>query len=156
MARYKGTVSSPHSAAEVWSYLADLRSAGQWDPSVDEVRLVSGTPRTVGAGYELAVSFLGGRVVLPYVTAAVNPPVGVVFTAETGSISVRDEATIRPDATGGSSVTWDAELRLKGVRRLLEPLLRVAFNRVGARAENGLRDLLGQAEVPQLREVTRV
>ena len=50
-----------------------------------------------------------------------EPPTRVVFAAETESVSVRDEARIRPIADGGSSVVWDAELRLKGARRLLRP-----------------------------------
>jgi hypothetical protein len=155
MPRYSATVNSPHPAADVWSYLSDLRSVAEWDPSVDEVRLISRGPRRVGARYELEVSFLRNRVCLPYVTAAANPPVRLVFTAQTASVSVRDEAEIRPLPTGGSSVTWDAELRLKGVRRLLDPLLRPAFNRVGARAKAGLRDRLSQAELPMPREVAR-
>jgi hypothetical protein len=153
MARYSATVNSPHPAHDVWSYLSDLRSVGEWDPSVDGVRLVSGEPGRVGARYELEVTFLRNRVCLPYVTEAAKPPARLIFTAETASVSVRDEAEVRPLPTGGSSVTWDAELRLKGARRLLDPLLRPAFNRVGARAEAGLRDRLNQAEMPMTREV---
>ena len=43
-------------------------------PSVEDVRLTSGEPRTVGARYELEVSFLGSRLSLPYVTVEVEPP----------------------------------------------------------------------------------
>ena len=142
MARYTGTVSSPHSPAEVWSYLADLRSVAEWDPSVEEVRLDSGDPATVGARYQLEVGFLGGRITLPYVTVAAEPPHRVVFAAETPSVAIRDEARVLPITDGGSSVVWDADLRLKGVRRVLDPLLRLAFNRVGQRAARGLSERL--------------
>jgi hypothetical protein len=152
MARYTGTVTSPHPTQEVWSYLADLRSVAEWDPSVDEVRLLSGEPRTVGARYQLEVSFLGNRVSLPYVTVTAESPARVVFAAETKSVIVRDEARIRSMADGGSSVTWDADLRLKGARRLIDPLLRVAFNRVGGRGARGLNERLNEIAPPRLLE----
>jgi hypothetical protein len=144
MARYKGTVTSPHAAAEIWSYLADLRSIAEWDPSVEEIQLVSGDPGTVGARYQLGVGFLRSRVSLSYVTVTAEPPTRVVFTAETESVMVRDEARMLPLADGGSSVVWDAELRLKGARRLLDPLLQLAFNRLGSRAARGLAERLNE------------
>ena len=51
MARYTGTVDAPHSAEEVWHYLADLRSVGEWDPSVDERR--AGRRRAANRGRAL-------------------------------------------------------------------------------------------------------
>ena len=155
MARYTETVTSPHAPGEIWSYLADLRSIAEWDPSVEGIRLVSGDPGTIGARYQLEVSFLGGRVSLPYVTVTVEPPSRVIFAAETESVMVRDEARIRPIADGGSSVVWDADLRLKGARRLLDPLLRLAFNRLGNRAARGLSVRLNEATVPNPIEEAR-
>lgn len=155
MARYTGTVTSPHAPAEIWSYLADLRSIAEWDPSVEGIRLVSGDPGTIGARYQLEVSFLGGGVSLPYVTVTVEPPSRVVFAAETESVMVRDEARIRPIADGGSTVFWDAELRLQGARRLFDPLLRLAFNRLGNRAARGLSERLNEATVSNPLEEAR-
>jgi hypothetical protein len=154
MARYTGTVTSPHSAAEIWSYLADLRSIAEWDPSVEEVRLVSGNPGAIGARYQLDVSFLGGGVSLTYVTVTVEPPSRVVFAAETESVTVRDEARIRALPDGGSTVVWDAELRLKRAR-LLDPLLRLAFNRLGSRAARGLSERLNEPTLSHALEGAR-
>lgn len=142
MARFTGTVQSHRRAEEVWHYLADLRSVAEWDPSVDRVVLIDGEPRTLSARYELEVSFRGKSLALPYRTVEVDPPHRVVFTAGTDSVSVRDEARIEPAGPEGSRVIWDAELRLRGFRRLLEPLLRPAFNRIGKAAENGLAERL--------------
>jgi carbon monoxide dehydrogenase subunit G len=155
MARYTATVTSPHPAAEVWGYLADLRSIAEWDPSVEKIRLVSGDPEKVGARYQLEVSFLGSRVSLPYVAVTVEPPTRLVFAAESESVVVRDEARIRPNADGGTSLTWDAELRLKGVRRLLDPLLRLAFNRLGSQAARGLSERVNELTMPHSVEQAR-
>ena len=47
------------------------------------------------------------------------------------------------DDGGGSLVTYDAELTLKGLLGLADPLLAMAFERIGRRAERGLVDALG-------------
>jgi carbon monoxide dehydrogenase subunit G len=147
MARYTGTVEGPHSAEEVWHYLADLRSAEEWDPSVDEVELVGGEPRTEGARYDLEVRFGGRGINLPYRVAEVDPPHRVVFEAETGSVLVRDEARIEPRGPAASSVTWDADLRLRGIGRLLDLPLRAIFHRVGEKARKGLGERLHKPEL---------
>ncbi len=142
MARYKGIVEAPHSAEEVWHYLADLRSVGEWDPSVESVTLVGGEPRTDSARYELEVSSRGRSITLPYRVVVAEPPHRVVFAAESESVSVRDEARIEPTGPGASRVTWDADLRLRGIRKLLELPLRAFFNRLGENAEKGLSERL--------------
>lgn len=143
MARFTGTVTAAHPQDEVWSYLADLRRIRQWDPSVADVRLVSGEPGTVGSRYDLDVTFLGRTVTLAYETVVSEPPHRIVFAAETDSLSVVDEALILP-LPAGSRATWNASLRLKGARQVLELPLRVAFARLGGRAEAGLRKRLGE------------
>jgi carbon monoxide dehydrogenase subunit G len=142
MARYTGTVDAPHSAEEVWRYLADLRSVGEWDPSVEDVRLVDGEVRTTDARYDLQVNFRGRTLSLPYRVAEVDPPHRVVFTARSESVTVRDEARIESLGPGSSRVTWDADLRLRGIRRLFELPLRAFFSRLGANAERGLSERL--------------
>jgi carbon monoxide dehydrogenase subunit G len=142
MARYTGTVDAPHSAEAVWSYLADLRSIGEWDPSVESVQLTSGEPRTETARYQLEVSFRGRTISLPYRVVEVDRPNRVVFAAETDEVSVRDEARIEPVGVGNSRVTWDADLRLKGIRKVFEPLLRTLFHRLGENARRGLGERL--------------
>jgi uncharacterized protein YndB with AHSA1/START domain len=144
MASYTATVEAPHSAEEVWHYLADLRSVEEWDPSVDEVELTGGEPRTDGARYQLDVRFRGRRITLPYRIVEVDPPHRVVFAAETDSVVVRDEARIDPRGPSASSVTWDAELRLRGIRKLLDLPVRAIFNRLGEDAKEGLGERLCQ------------
>ena len=155
MARYTGTVEAPHSAEEVWHYLADLRSVKEWDPSVDVVELVGGEPRTKGARYDLEVRFRGRGITLPYRIVAVDPPHRVVFEAETGSVSVRDVARIERQGSAASRVTWDADLRLRGIRRALELPLRAIFHRVGKDAEEGLRERLREPELGRPSEQVR-
>jgi len=142
MARYTGTVEAPHSPEEVWHYLADLRSIREWDPSVKAVELTGGEPRTEGARYDLEVSFRGRSVTLRYRIAKVDPPHRVVFTAETDAVLIRDEARIDAIGESASRVTWAAELRLRGVRRLFDLPLGAIFDRLGDDARRGLGERL--------------
>ena len=71
----------------------------------------------------------------------------MVFEAETDWVSVRDEARIEPKGPAASSVTWDADLRLRGIRRVLDLPLRAIFHRVGEDARNGLRERLCKSEL---------
>lgn len=156
MARYIGTVDAPHSAEEVWNYLADLRSIREWDPSVDSVELTGGEPRAEGASYELEVRFRGRSITLPYRIVEVDPPHRVVFAAQTEEVSVRDEARIDAVGEGASRVTWEADLRLRGIRRLFDLPLRGFFDRLGEDARKGLgerlrKPVLGESVV-QVRE----
>jgi uncharacterized protein YndB with AHSA1/START domain len=155
MARYSGTVEAGHSAEEVWSYLADLRSLREWDPSVEHVELTAGEPRTDGARYELEVRFRGRTLSLPYRVVEVDPPRRVVFEAETEAVSVRDEACIDPVGASSSLVTWNADLRLKGIRKVLELPLRPLFNRIGWDAERGLGERLRKPVLAPDREPVR-
>jgi hypothetical protein len=72
----------------------------------------------------------------------VDPPRRVVFTAGTDSVSIRDEARIEPIGPSASTVTWNADLRLRGIRRVIDLLLRAPFRRIGQNAERGLGERL--------------
>ena len=100
---------------------------------------------TVGARYELDVRFMGRTVTLPYETKTADPPHRVTFEAETGAMSIVDEAVVVP-APSGTKVTWTGALDLRGARRALDPLLQLAFGRLGKRAEDGLRERLNAAD----------
>ena len=90
------------------------------------------------------MSFAGRTVTLPYETVESERPRRVVFEAQTGSMSIRDEATVS-ELAAGSGVSWKASLRPLGIRRLLDPVLQLAFGRLGRRAEEGLRERLAAA-----------
>ena len=66
-----------------------------------------------------------------------------MFLGENATVVSRDRITFETIPTG-TRVSYDADLRLKGPLRLADPLLGVAFNRVGGRALAGLRKVLGR------------
>ena len=54
-----------------------------------------------------------------------------------------DTMTLTPVEGGGTELTYRAEFTFKGASRLVAPLLRPAFRRLGDGAEKGLREALG-------------
>ncbi len=142
MARYRTTVESPAPAADVFAYLADFASVALWDPGVRSAELVSGTTGTTGAWYRVVTVFLGRPLPLEYEVLSADPPSGqyagrVELEAHTADFRSHDVITVTPTDTG-CSVTYDADLALKGLRRPFDPLLRVAFSVIGDRARRGL------------------
>jgi carbon monoxide dehydrogenase subunit G len=139
MARYTTTVQSNRSREEVFDYLANFANASEWDPGVVSAENLTGQPIGAGSQFRLMCRFSGRQFPLVYRITAFETPSRVVFEADQGNISSVDE--IRFVARDeGTSVTYEASLRVTGpLGRLVDPLLAIAFRRIGGRAEVGLR-----------------
>lgn len=140
MAHYRTTIPSTLSTPDALAYLADFTSAATWDPSVVEARRLDDGPIAPGARF-LIVSRVNGRdVPLEYEIVQLDAH-QVVLRAESARLVGVDVITVEP-APGGSSVTYDADIALKGAARLLDPLLALLFRRMAGRAAGGLRTAL--------------
>lgn len=138
MARYVTTIDSPRSRDELFPYLADFSNAAEWDPGVAAAERLGGEgPVALGEEFTLMVRAVRGETPLTYRVTAIEPPQSVTFRAESGLLISLDTITFEEHG-GGTRVRYDADLRLKGPLRLAEPLLRVAFSRIGDRARDGL------------------
>ena len=137
MARYQATLNSPDSREALFDYLADFRSAAEWDPGVKAARLRAGEPGKAGAEFEITSRFAGRDVPLVYRAVEVDRPRRVLLVAESSSLV--DEYD-----DGGTAVTYPADLRLRGPLRLFDPVLQVLFNRIGDNARDGLAEKLAQ------------
>jgi len=157
MARYTTTISSSLSPEAAFAELADFSSAQRWDPGVvSAVRIDDGEvddgeidegPLRVGSRFHLVARFGGRDVPLDYEIVELEPPRKVTFRAENRTVVSRDTITFEPrGGTGstvtGSTVTYDADLRLKGLLRLADPVFALMFRRIGDRARDGLRAAL--------------
>lgn len=146
MARYVATVDSAWDREVAFAYLADFASISDWDPGVARSeRLGDGDPLAVGARVEVISSFLGREVPLVYEIVEIDPPRRVLLRAETSTITSLDEMTFDLRPGGGTLVTYDADLSMKGPARLAELPMRLAFRRLGDNARDGLRDRLAEA-----------
>lgn len=139
MARYVTTIPSRRSPADTFAYMADFSNVAEWDPSVLRAAHLDGDAVRQGARFEVAVGFLGREVALTYELVEYDAAArrAVLRGSNATTISV-DTITVADDA----AVTYDATLRLRGPAQLLDPLVQLAFRRLGDNAADGLRRVL--------------
>ena len=142
MARYTATVETSWDRETAFAYLADFANIADWDPGVVRARRLDGEPLDADARFEVTTSYMGRESVLVYETVAIEAPRRIVLRAETGTFTSLDEMTFDHRPGGGTLVTYDADLAMKGVARLAELPMRLAFRRIGDAARDGLRSRL--------------
>ena len=143
MARYEASVETRWTREEAFAYLSDFSTSAEWDPGVVEAERAGGATTGHGAEFRLVARFLGRTTALTYRTIEHEPPSAVTFLGENATVTSRDRITFDTIPTG-TRITYVADLRLKGPLRLADPLLALAFNRVGDRALAGLREVLAR------------
>lgn len=144
MARYRASIETLWTPDEAFAYLSDFSTSAEWDPGVVEAERVATNPVGPGTEFRLVAEFLGRRTPLTYRVVEYEPPSAVAFLGENSSVISHDRITFQQATATGTRVIYDAELRLKGLLRLADPLLGLAFNRVGDRALAGLHAALGR------------
>ena len=147
MARYAASIETQWTQEEAFAYLSDFSTSAEWDPGVVEAERVGGGAvgrGVVGEGTEfrLVAEFLGRKTPLTYRVVECEPSRAVTFVGENATVVSHDRITFETIPTG-TRVSYDADLGLKGLLRLADPLLALAFNHVGERALAGLREVLG-------------
>jgi len=142
MARYKATVDTPHHPDEAFAYLSDFSTTAEWDPGVLEAERLGDAPVAEGSEFQLVADFLRRKTTLTYSIVEYDPPNAVTFRGENSSVVSLDRITFER-SDGGTRITYDADLALKGPFRIADPLLALAFKRVGDRALAGMRKTLG-------------
>ena len=141
MARYHASVDTQQAPAEVFNHLSNFSTAAEWDPGVVEAERLSDAPLGEGALFRLVARFMGRRTSLTYRIVEYDQPRAVTFLGENATVTSLDRMVFE-SAGAGTRLTYDADLRLKGPLRILDPLLQVAFRRTGDRALAGLQRVL--------------
>ena len=139
MARYVMSVRTPMAPADAFAYLSDLSRFDEWDPGISRADQVEGDGPGEGAVYELDAS----GTTLRYEVELFEPPRVLRARARSTFITSVDTIGVEPDDDApGSVVTYDADLSLNGLLRIGDPLLGLAFGRIGDRAAKGLTEKL--------------
>lgn len=147
MPRYVVRIRTSISAAEAFEYTANLTNLTEWDPGVDRAEQAIGEGPGPSAMYDVTVKLPFRTMTLRYETVAYNGPANTM-TAIAKHALMTSKDTISVEADGaGSIVTYDAELKLNGLLGLGNPLLGLAFNRIGDRAAAGLLKALSGERV---------
>lgn len=141
MMRIDRTVETSTPASEVFDFLADFTNTEQWDPGTVRTQRISGDGG-VGTAYANTSRFLGRNTDLTYVVETYEPGKRIVLRGENKTVVAHDTMTFVPTATGGTSVRYVAEFELKGMAKMVAPLLTPAFTRLGDDASDQMRATL--------------
>ncbi len=137
MAHYHATIDSLRGPEETFDYLAMFSNAAHWDPGVLSGEQLDPGPVRLGTRFRLVVPFLGRRLPLTYVVTRYSPHRVVALDAASRLLHSADRIEVAANGDG-AWVSYDADVRLQGPLRLLDPLLRRGFRAVGDRATAGL------------------
>ena len=143
MAHYNVTLPSSHSQELVFQYLANFSSVQEWDPSVLEAKSLN-EPYCVGAKFLVVVRFLGRETPFEYETIEYEEGQRIVLRAQSKTVTSLDTITVNAQPDGGSTVTYDALLDLRGVFQVFNPILQLLFQKLGDNAKTGLSEKINQ------------
>ena len=124
----------------VYGYLSDFTTTTEWDPGT-VVTVTQHGDGGVGTTYLNTSTFLGRKTQLTYIVREFVPGERIRLRGENKTVTAVD--TFR-SVNAGTEVTYTAEFTFKGPSRLLAPLLRPAFERLGTQAQAGMRTALDQ------------
>jgi Polyketide cyclase / dehydrase and lipid transport len=145
MAHYVARIPVAVTRSAAFDHLSRFDRAAEWDPGVESGEMLTPEPVRVGSRFLLVARFLGRRVPLEYEITDLERDERIVLRAETRSVRSVDTITFEDD-DHGAVVVYDARLVLKGPGRLADPLLSLAFRRIGDRAAAGLRQCLSAVQ----------
>jgi carbon monoxide dehydrogenase subunit G len=149
MARYRAALDTPREREDLFAYLSDFSTTQEWDPGVIQAERLNDAAVGERTEFRLVAEFLGRKTALTYRIVEYDPPRAVTFRGENATVSSNDRITFET-VGNGTRITYDAELALKGPLRIADPLLRLAFKRVGDRALAGLTERLAPARLDEL------
>ncbi len=127
---------------KVFAYLSDFTTTTEWDPGTVKTVLATGDGG-FGTEYLNTSTFAGRETQLTYVVQELVPNQRISLRGENKTVIAHDTMTFR--ATGNDTeVTYTADFTFKGIARLIAPLMKPAFTRLGDEAETGMAAALAQ------------
>ncbi len=134
---FSQTIEVPVTPDVAFAYVSDFANAHLWDPGVAESRRVDDGPLGVGSQFELIAVFRGRRQTFLYTVTVFDPQRRIVLSGE-GAKATSVDTVAFSVSEAGTSIAYQADIRLKGARRVAEPFMRGMFTKMGEDALAGL------------------
>lgn len=128
---------------DAFAFVADFANASKWDPGVATSEQVGSGPVRVGARYKLGVRMAGRVAPMDYTITELDAPRRVVLAGEGSGVSAIDDITFEASGTG-TTIRYTADIRLRGLMRLLTPFAGGAFRRLAQNARDGMQRALDE------------
>ena len=141
--RVQRTVTVEKPLEKVFAYLSDFTTTTEWDPGTVRTILTSGDGG-FGTEYLNTSTFAGRQTQLTYVVQDLVPNWHITLRGENKTVIAHDTMTFRENGGGQTEVTYTADFTFKGIARLIAPLMKPAFTRLGNEAETGMAQALSR------------
>jgi uncharacterized protein YndB with AHSA1/START domain len=141
---------------QVFAYLSDFTTTTEWDPGTVQTVRTTGDG-DVGTEYHNTSTFGGRQTQLTYVMQDLVPNQRIALRGENATVVAHDTMTFRTfqtfrtaqgtasaTAIDSTEVTYTADFTFKGIARLVAPLMKPAFTRLGNQAESGMAQALAR------------
>jgi carbon monoxide dehydrogenase subunit G len=143
MAVLKERIDTSLSIDDAFAFVADFANSAQWDPGVATSEALDDGGLRIGARYQLGVR-MGSRVSpMTYTVTVLDAPRRVVLAGEGSGVSAIDDIAFESTADG-TTIHYTADIRLRGVLRLLTPFAGGSFRRLASNASTGMRRALDE------------
>lgn len=134
------TVNPP--PADVVDYLKDFSNAEQWDPGTRSCKRTGSGPIGDGASWHNVSKIVGVTAELDYTLDKLIDRT-LVFVGKNKSATSVDTITV--DAFGaGSVITYRADLTMHGPAKLLDPVMKLVFEKLANDTEKQMTDVLNK------------
>jgi carbon monoxide dehydrogenase subunit G len=134
------TVTPPPSV--VIGYLQDFSHAEEWDPGTERCTRDDSGPVAVGSTWHNVSKIAGVSTELTYELTELTDE-RIVFVGRNDTATSTDTITVLPHE-GGSEVTYEAVIEMKGAAKLAAPVIKLVFEKIGSDTEEDLTVVLNR------------
>jgi len=130
--------------AVVVDYLKDFGNAEEWDPGTESCTRVDSGPVQAGSTWRNVSRIAGVSTELTYTLQTLTDDTIVLVGANDTARSV-DTITVAPGPDGGGSrVTYEAVIELKGAAKVADPIMKIVFEKIGSDTEDDMTTVLNR------------
>jgi carbon monoxide dehydrogenase subunit G len=126
--------------AAVVDYLKDFANAEDWDPGTQTCTRTDSGAVAEGAAWHNVSNIFGVKAELTYVLRELTDD-KVVFVGTNKSSTSTDTISVVPDGTG-SKLTYHADLEMNGAAKLLNPVMKLVFEKLANDTEKQMVTVL--------------
>jgi hypothetical protein len=116
---------------QAFLWLSDLGNLPKWQTGVFRSEIITPPPMRVGTRFRETFRVRGLRMTAECEVTALTAPRTFGFTADGPQMAYRSEISFEP-VRGGTKITGRSAARMRGLWRLLEPLVKAESRREGA------------------------
>ena len=146
MSRTFSVSPTPH---QVVDYLKDFGNAVEWDPGTQECTRIDNGPIVQGASWRNVSKILGVTAELTYTLETLSDS-NLVFVGKNKSATSSEKIYV--DATDkGSVITYRNELEMHGLTALLNPVLKLYFEKLANDTEKQLASVLNRLPIEEIK-----